>query len=109
VVNSAWHQIIASPFRSAAPQHRSFDFQKVASVEVFANSLHQMMSQDNALLKFRTSQIDEAILQTQFFVRKFAAFNFKRRRLAARQNGELDGSQFDLTGLSLGFTSPSPR
>ncbi len=64
------------------------------------------MTQDDTALKFGATQVDESILESQFFVRKFSAFQLERRRLAARQNGELSHSDFDLAGLKFWIDQP---
>ena len=98
-VDSTGDQIIAGSFRSAAAEHRSFDFEEFALVKIIANGLSELMADKDVLLQSFAAQVDKAILESQLFVRQFRPFDFKRRRPAGTEYRQFVSSDFDIAGV----------
>ena len=99
--DAAGHQVIAGPFRRAAPQHGGLDLDEPLLVEVVAHGLDDAVPKQQRLLHLLPPQVDIAVLQPQVFAGQIGTAGLERRRGALVQDFHMTDPKLDLAGLQL--------
>ena len=98
-IYTAWYQVVSGAFRGALGEHRSFNFQKIIFIQECSHFMDNLMSHDEMILHFRTSQIDITIFQANIFIHINAVFYIEWRSLCLVQDAEFGNYYFHLAGL----------
>ncbi len=98
VVEAARNEEVPGAFRCGLDEHRGLDLDEPVLIEVVSRDLRQLVTKEDVLLQFRTTEVEVPVLESREFGRVAVVDDLEGRGLGLAEDPQVGDGDFDVAG-----------